>query len=40
VRGDFFWGFGKQAEEQAGAMQSKGRYYILLPKGTAADAGE
>ncbi len=32
VRGDFFWGFGPDAEAQAGAMQSQGRYYILLPK--------
>jgi membrane-bound lytic murein transglycosylase A len=32
VRGDFFWGAGKEAETEAGAMQSKGRYYILLPK--------
>ena len=32
VRGDFFWGFGPDAEAQAGAMQSKGRYFLLLPK--------
>jgi membrane-bound lytic murein transglycosylase A len=31
VRGDFFWGFGPEAEEQAGAMQSQGTYYLLLP---------
>lgn len=30
VRGDFFWGSGDEAVRQAGAMQSKGRYYILL----------
>lgn len=32
VRGDFFWGFGKEAETMAGAMQSRGRYFVLLPK--------
>ncbi len=32
VRGDFFWGFGKEAMEQAGKMKSKGQYYIFLPK--------
>jgi len=32
VRGDLFWGAGKDAEAQAGAMQSRGRYFILLPK--------
>ena len=31
VRGDLFWGAGKTAEAQAGAMQSRGRYFILLP---------
>ncbi len=39
VRGDVFWGAGKQAEAEAGAMQSKGRYYLLLPKEEQADAG-
>jgi membrane-bound lytic murein transglycosylase A len=39
VRGDFFWGAGQDAEAEAGAMQSKGRYYILLPKTVAVDAG-
>jgi membrane-bound lytic murein transglycosylase A len=33
VRGDFFWGSDPDAATQAGAMQSKGRYYMLLPKG-------
>ena len=33
VRGDIFWGAGKQAEWLAGHMQFKGRYWILLPKG-------
>ena len=34
VRGDFFWGAGDDAERAAGAMQSRGRYFVLLPKGT------
>lgn len=32
VRGDFFWGYGEQAEKSAGPMKSKGRYWFLLPK--------
>lgn len=32
VRGDFFWGTGDAALEQAGRMKSRGRYYLLLPK--------
>ncbi len=32
VRGDVFWGHGKAAEGRAGAMQSRGAYYLLLPK--------
>ena len=32
VRGDFFWGFGEKAERYAGKMQSKGTFYILVPK--------
>jgi membrane-bound lytic murein transglycosylase A len=32
VRGDFFWGEGEEAAQQAGAMQSSGSYYVLLPK--------
>jgi membrane-bound lytic murein transglycosylase A len=32
VRGDFFWGFGEDAEEKAGRMKQSGRYYLLLPK--------
>jgi membrane-bound lytic murein transglycosylase A len=31
VRGDVFWGFGQEAEAKAGAMRSRGRYYLLLP---------
>lgn len=32
VRGDVFWGYGAEAERKAGAMQSSGRYFLLLPK--------
>lgn len=32
VRGDVFWGFGPQAESQAGKMRAEGRYFLLLPK--------
>ncbi len=38
VRGDVFWGEGDQAALQAGAMQSKGRLFILLPKTVTPDA--
>lgn len=31
VRADFFWGFGKEAGEQAGRMKQSGRYWLLLP---------
>lgn len=31
VRADFFWGFGKEAGEQAGRMKQSGRLWILLP---------
>lgn len=33
VRGDVFWGAGADAEAQAGAMQSAGALYLLLPAG-------
>ena len=36
IRGDFFWGYGKDALAEAGRMKSRGRYYILLPRSTAA----
>ncbi len=36
VRGDLFWGFGAPALAQAGRMRSPGRYFLLLPKTTAA----
>lgn len=32
VRGDFFWGHGAVAEDNAGKMKSKGSYWFLLPK--------
>lgn len=32
VRGDFFWGHGAGAAENAGHMKSRGRYYLLLPR--------
>ena len=31
VRADFFWGFGKEAGDQAGRMKQSGRMWILLP---------
>ena len=36
VRGDLFWGHGKEAAEGAGAMNARGRYYLLLPRSIAA----
>ncbi|MCX8102655.1 MAG: MltA domain-containing protein [Geminicoccaceae bacterium] len=33
VRGDLFWGSGPEAEHAAGHMKSRGRYWLLLPKG-------
>jgi membrane-bound lytic murein transglycosylase A len=32
IRGDFFWGTGETALEQAGRMKSRGGYYVLLPR--------
>lgn len=32
VRGDVFWGLGPQAEDMAGRMTSRGRFFVLLPK--------
>ncbi|MCM1322571.1 MAG: MltA domain-containing protein [Acetobacter sp.] len=32
VRGDYFWGHGEDALNSAGRMNSKGRYFVLLPK--------
>lgn len=34
VRGDIFFGHGAEAEQLAGPMNSKGRYWFLLPKHT------
>jgi len=39
VRGDVFWGHGKLAEQLAGQMKSKGRYWVLLPRGLDAKTG-
>lgn len=33
VRGDVFWGFGKDAASAAGVMKERGRAYLLLPNG-------
>lgn len=35
LRGDFFWGSGEPALEQAGRMKQKGRLFLLLPKSVA-----
>jgi membrane-bound lytic murein transglycosylase A len=35
VRADFFWGFGKEAGEQAGRMKQNGRLWVLWPKESA-----
>ncbi|HEY5237092.1 MAG TPA: murein transglycosylase A [Rhizomicrobium sp.] len=32
LRGDFYWGFGGNAETNAGAMKSPTRFFVLLPK--------
>ncbi len=32
VRGDYFWGYGDEAEAMAGVMKSQGRYWFLMPK--------
>lgn len=33
IRGDLFWGYGDEAFQNAGRMKSKGKYYLLYPKG-------
>ena len=38
VRGDYFWGHGEKALQQAGRMNSVGKYYILAPKYTELEA--
>lgn len=41
IRGDVFWGFGDEAEEIAGRMANRGRYWLILPKALArAAAGD
>jgi membrane-bound lytic murein transglycosylase A len=32
VRADFFWGYGDEAGQKAGAMKQKGRMWLLLPR--------
>ena len=32
VRGDFYWGTGRNALDKAGRMKSRGAYYILVPR--------
>ena len=32
IRGDFFWGMGDQAGEQAGRMKQSARFWVLLPR--------
>jgi len=32
VRGDVFWGHGTDAAQRAGAMKSRGTYYLLVPR--------
>ena len=36
VRGDLFWGHGAAASAGAGAMNARGRYYLLVPRAVAA----
>lgn len=36
VRGDVFWGYGKDAERAAGPMKSRGRYWLLVPRASGA----
>jgi membrane-bound lytic murein transglycosylase A len=36
VRGDLFWGHGDAAAAGAGAMNARGRYYLLVPRAIAA----
>jgi len=33
VRADFFWGYGTEAENQAGKMKQPAKMWVLLPKG-------
>jgi len=36
VRGDLFWGTGTGAGKEAGEMDARGRYFVLLPRSVAA----
>ena len=36
VRGDLYWGAGSAAGDRAGAMDARGRYFLLLPRRLAA----
>lgn len=38
VRADYFWGFGKEAGEQAGKMKQRGAMWVLLPKDQSSSA--
>lgn len=40
VRGDLFWGTGPDAEAGAGNMQTRGAYYLFIPKGVTVATGE
>jgi membrane-bound lytic murein transglycosylase A len=31
VRADFFWGFGKEAANQAGKMKQIGKMWVIMP---------
>ncbi|SEP24846.1 murein transglycosylase A [Nitrosovibrio sp. Nv6] len=33
VRADFFWGFGREAADQAGKMRQTGKMWVLMPTG-------
>lgn len=37
IRGDFFWGSGESAENNAGIMKATGAMWVLLPKNLAGD---
>ncbi len=39
VRADYFWGFGDEAEDRAGAMKQRGMMWVLLPKGMTPPGG-
>ncbi|TFW24518.1 murein transglycosylase [Massilia arenosa] len=39
VRADFFYGFGKDAEDKAGLMKQQGRLWVLLPRQMVTAAG-